>query len=175
VLEQFVSAISLDSVSVKAQPKKRSGFQLGGSRCPRLKKAIRKIRNRKRTRASLRPMCRPTGRRKTRASRPAAPSLKRGRRLQITDRTGAVEELLLELSGNRIPTQDHGSAQAPQDLLFDLSERGALVAMLSALNCPIEMNCNPILVFGQRRVVSALDFEIHSFRWANVAYWRAMR
>ena len=93
-----------------------------------------------------------TGRRKTRASRSAAPSLKRGRRLQITDRTGAVEELLLELSGNRIPTQDHGSAQAPQDLLFDLSERGALVAMLSALNCPIEMNRNPILVFGQRRV-----------------------
>jgi hypothetical protein len=37
-------------------------------------------------------------------------------------------------------------------LLFDLSERGALVAMLSALNCPIEMNRNPILVFGQRRV-----------------------
>ena len=84
-----------------------------------------------------------TGRRKTRASRSAAPSLKRGRRLQITDRTGAVEELLL---------LDHGSAQAPQDLLFDLRERGAVVAMLSGLNCPIEMNCHPFLVFGQRRV-----------------------
>ena len=149
-MRQFVSTISLDSVSVKAQPKNnrdanamRSGFQLGGSRCPRLKKVIRKIRNRKRTRASPRPMCRPTGRRKTRASRSAAPSLKRGRRLQITDRTGAVEELLL---------LDHGSAQAPQDLLFDLRERGAVVAMLSALNCPIEMNRHPFLVFGQRRV-----------------------
>ena len=95
-----VSAISLDSISVKAQPKNnrdtnamRSGFQLGGSRCPRLKKAIRKIRNRKRTRVSLRTMCLPTGRRKTRASRPAAPSLKRGRRAGVVSdrrRTASV-------------------------------------------------------------------------------------
>ena len=79
-------------------------------------------------------------------------SLQRDFLLQITDRTGAVEELLLELRGNRIPTHDHGSAQAPQDLLFDLSERGAVVAMLSGLNRPIEMNCHPFLVVGQRRV-----------------------
>jgi hypothetical protein len=79
-----VSAISLDSVPVKAQPKndrdtiaKRSGIQLGGSPCRKLKKAIRKIRNRRRTKASLRPMCRPTKRRKARASRPAARSRKR--------------------------------------------------------------------------------------------------
>ena len=79
-------------------------------------------------------------------------SLERGFLLQIPDRTGAVEDFLLELRGNGIPTHDHGSAQAPQDLLFDLSERGAVVAMLSALNRPIEMNCHPFLVFGQRRV-----------------------
>ena len=79
-----VSAISLDSVSVKAQPKnnrdtnaKRLGFQSGGSPCRRLKKAIRKIRNRRRTKPRLRPMCRPTRRRKARASRPAARSRKR--------------------------------------------------------------------------------------------------
>src|SRR5260370_36405159 len=79
-----VSAISLDSVSAKAQPRsnrdtnaKRSGFQSGGSPCRRLKKAIRKIRNRRRTKPSLRPMCRPTRRRKARASRPAARSRKR--------------------------------------------------------------------------------------------------
>jgi hypothetical protein len=78
------SAISLDSVSVKAQPEnnrdtnaKRSGFQSGGSPCRRLRKAIRKIRNRRRTKTSLRPMCRPTRRRKARASRPAARSRKR--------------------------------------------------------------------------------------------------
>ena len=79
-------------------------------------------------------------------------SLERGALLQIPNRTGAVEDFLLELRGNRIPTQDHSSAQAPQDLLFDLRERGAVVAMLSALNCPIEMNRHPFLVFGQRRV-----------------------
>jgi hypothetical protein len=72
--------------------------------------------------------------------------------LQIADRTGAVEKVLLELRGNRIPTHDHGTAQAPQDLLFDLRKHGAVVAGLSALNRPIEMNCHPFLVFGQRRV-----------------------
>ena len=79
-----VSRNSLDSVSVKAQPKnnrdtnaKRSGFQSGGSPCRRLKKAIREIRNRRQTKPRLRPMCRPTRRRKARASRPAARSRKR--------------------------------------------------------------------------------------------------
>src|SRR3974390_1373484 len=73
----MVSAISLDSVSAKAQPKnnrdantRRSGFQLGGSPCRRLKKAIRKIRNRRQTKTGPR-MCRPTRRRKARASQPA--------------------------------------------------------------------------------------------------------
>jgi hypothetical protein len=78
------SVISLDSVPVMAQPEnnrdtnaKRSVFQSGGSPCRRLKNAIRKIRNRRRTKTSLRPMCRPTRRRKARASRPAARSRKR--------------------------------------------------------------------------------------------------
>ena len=78
------AAILLDSVSVKAHPKnnrdtnaKRSGFQSGESLCRRLKKAIRKIRNRRRTKTSLRPMCRPTRRRKARASPPAVRSRKR--------------------------------------------------------------------------------------------------
>src|SRR3974377_1736398 len=73
----MVSAISLDSVSAKAQPKnnrdentRRSGVQLGGSPCRRLKKAIRKIRNRRQTKTGPR-MCRPTRRRKARASQPA--------------------------------------------------------------------------------------------------------
>jgi hypothetical protein len=74
----------LDSVSVKAQPKnsrdtnaKHSGFQSGGSPCRSLKKAIGKIRNRRRTKTSPRPMCRPTRRRKVWASRRAARSRKR--------------------------------------------------------------------------------------------------
>src|SRR6478672_958513 len=54
--------------------------------------------------------------------------------LQIADRTGAVEKLLLELRGNRIPTHHHGPAQALQDLLFDLRKHGAVVAGLSAVN-----------------------------------------
>src|SRR6202040_3279099 len=56
---------------------KRSGIQSGGTTCRRLKKAIRKIRNRRRTKTSLRPTCRTTRRRKARASRPAAHSRKR--------------------------------------------------------------------------------------------------
>ena len=46
-------------------------------------KGNKENKNRKRTRGSLRPMCLPTGRRKTRASRPSAPSLKRGRRAEV--------------------------------------------------------------------------------------------
>src|SRR3974390_2835470 len=73
----MVSPMSLDSVAAKVQPKnnrdantRRSGFQLGGSPCRRLKKAIRKIRNRRQTKTGPR-MCRPTRRRKARASQPA--------------------------------------------------------------------------------------------------------
>src|SRR4029077_5046055 len=51
--------------------------QTGGSPCRRLKKEIRKKRNRKRTRTSLRPMCRLTRRRKARASRPSTRSRER--------------------------------------------------------------------------------------------------
>src|SRR5271154_6313901 len=79
-----VSAISLDSVPVKAQPRsnsrhqrKRSGFQPGGSSCRRLKKAIRKIRNRRRTKTGLSRMYRRTRRRKAKASRAAVRSRKR--------------------------------------------------------------------------------------------------
>ena len=83
---------------------------------------------------------------------------------KFPNRTGAVEDFLLELRGNRIPTHDHGSSQAPQDLLFDLSERGAVVAM--------ELPSTPR--FRLASCSSALDCEIHSFRWANVAWWRGM-
>ena len=77
----LVSAISLDSVSLKAQPRdnqdtsaKRSSFQSGGSPCRRLKKAIRRTRSRRQTRASRGPLYRPTGRRRATESRPAARS-----------------------------------------------------------------------------------------------------
>ena len=45
-------------------------------------------------------------------------SLERRRLLQITDGTGAVEELPLELRGDGIPAHKHGRAQALQNLLF---------------------------------------------------------
>src|SRR5258705_4334151 len=69
-----VSANSLDSVPVKAQPKNNLS---GGSPCRRLKKEIRKVRNRRRTKTSPRPLCRPTRWRKARANRSAARSRKR--------------------------------------------------------------------------------------------------
>jgi hypothetical protein len=46
------------------------------------------------------------------------PSLERRCLLQVTDRTGAVEELPLELRGNSIPAHKHGRAQTLQNLLF---------------------------------------------------------
>jgi len=51
--------------------------QTGGPPCRRLKKEIRKKRNRRRTRTSLRPMCRHTRRHKARASRPSTRSRER--------------------------------------------------------------------------------------------------
>ena len=51
--------------------------QTGGPPCRRLKKEIRKKRNRRRTRTSLRPMCRLTRRHKARASRPSTRSRER--------------------------------------------------------------------------------------------------
>jgi hypothetical protein len=67
------------------------------------------------------------------------------RLLQITDGTGAVEELPLELRRNSIPAHKHGRAQALQNLVFFLSEG-------SALNRLIEMTRHPFFVFGKRRV-----------------------
>src|ERR1700722_3669960 len=79
----IVSNISLDSVPAKAQPKNKRdarrgvrAFKLRGLPCRRVKKAIRKIRNRRPTKIGLR-ACRHTSRRKTRQSRPAAGSEKR--------------------------------------------------------------------------------------------------
>jgi hypothetical protein len=63
--------------------------------------------------------------------------------LQITDGTGAVEELALELRGNSIPAHKHGRAQALQNLVFFLSEGSTVVVILSALNRLIEMNRHP--------------------------------
>jgi len=51
--------------------------QTGGPPCRRLKKEIRKKRNQRRTRTSLRPMCRLTRRHKARASRPSTRSRER--------------------------------------------------------------------------------------------------
>jgi hypothetical protein len=62
------------------------------------------------------------------------------RSLRITDGTGAVEELPLELRGNSIPAHKHGRAQALQNLVFFLSEGSTILAILSALSRLIEMN-----------------------------------
>jgi hypothetical protein len=53
------------------------------------------------------------------------PSLERRCLLQITDGTGAVEELPLELRGNGIPAHEHGFAQELQNLR---STRAALLS-----------------------------------------------
>jgi hypothetical protein len=53
--------------------------------------------------------------------------------LQITDGTGAVEELPLELRGNGIPAHKHGRAQIFQNLLFFVG-KGTTVVILSPLN-----------------------------------------
>src|SRR5258708_24410042 len=79
-------------------------------------------------------------------------SLQRRCLLQIHDCTGAVEELALELRGNSIPAHKHGRAQALQNLLFFLSDSSTVLAILSPLNCLIEMNCHPLFVFGKRRI-----------------------
>jgi hypothetical protein len=50
--------------------------------------------------------------------------------LEIINRTGAGEEFPLELRWNSIPTHDHGSAQAPQNLPFYLRKGGAVAAVL---------------------------------------------
>jgi hypothetical protein len=79
-------------------------------------------------------------------------SLERRRLLQVTDGTGAVEELPLELRGDSIPAHEHSRAQALQNLLFFLGKGSTVVAILSPLNRLIEMNRHPFFVFGKRRV-----------------------
>ena len=80
------------------------------------------------------------------------PSLERRCLLQITDGTGAVEELSLELRGDGIPAHKHGGAQALQDLLFFLGKGSTVVVILSPWNPLIGMDCHPLFVFGKRRV-----------------------
>ncbi len=81
------------------------------------------------------------------------PSLERRRLLQITDGAGALEELPLKLRGNGIPAHKHGRAQALQNLLFFLNNKGStVVVILSPLGRLIDMDCHPFFVFGKRCV-----------------------
>src|SRR5258706_13657566 len=61
------------------------------------------------------------------------PSLERRCLLQITDGTGAVEELPLELRGNGIPAHKHGRAQARgcPAFLLNIEKRSLPRLMLS--------------------------------------------
>jgi hypothetical protein len=90
--------------------------------------------------------------------------------LEITDGTGAVEELPLELRRNSIPAHKHGRAQALQNLVFFLSEGSTVVAILFALNRLIDEPPS-ILRFRQASCRSARDRGIHSFRSANAVCW----
>jgi hypothetical protein len=80
------------------------------------------------------------------------PSLERRCLLQITDGTGAVEELPSELCGNGIPAHKHGRAQALQNLFFFLGKGSTVVVILSRWNHLIGMDFHPLFVFGKRRV-----------------------
>src|SRR2546430_15722316 len=80
------------------------------------------------------------------------PSLERRCLLQITDGTGAVEELPLELRGNGIPAHKHGRAQTLQNLLFFVGKGSTVVVILSPLNRLIDIYCHPFFVFGKPRV-----------------------
>src|SRR5205807_8800101 len=66
--------------------------------------------------------------------------------LQITDGTGAVEELPLELRGNGIPAHKHGRAQTLQNLLFFVGKGSTVVVILSPLNRLIDIYCHPFFV-----------------------------
>jgi hypothetical protein len=72
--------------------------------------------------------------------------------LQITDGTGAVEELPLELRGYGIPAHDQGRAQALQDLLVFLGKRRTVFVVLDPLNRLIDMDCHPFFVFREHRI-----------------------
>src|SRR5205085_8777301 len=71
---------------------------------------------------------------------------------QIVEGTGAVEELPLELGGNRIPAHEQGGAQTLQNSLFFLSEDTTVVVILPPLDRLFGMACHPFFVFGKRRV-----------------------
>src|SRR6202030_1585540 len=66
-------------------------------------------------------------------------SLERRRLLHITDGTGAVEELPLELRGNGIPAHKHGRAQTLQNLRFFVGKGSTVVVILSPLNRLIDI------------------------------------
>jgi hypothetical protein len=51
---------------------------------------------------------------------------------------------------------EHGRAQALQNLLFFLGEGSTVVAILSPLNRPIDMDRHPFFVFGKR--ISLISF-----------------
>jgi hypothetical protein len=76
----------------------------------------------------------------------------RRRLLQITDGTGAAEELPLEIRGNGIPAHKHGRAQTLQNLLFFVGKGSTVVVIPFPLNRLIDMDCQPFFVFGKRRV-----------------------
>ena len=59
--------------------------------------------------------------------------------LQITDGTGTVEELPLELRGNGIPAHEHGFTQELQNLLFFLNKGSTIVVIFSPLNRLIDI------------------------------------
>jgi len=80
------------------------------------------------------------------------PSLEWRCLLQITDATGAVEELPLEFRGNGIPAHKHGRAQTLQNLLFFLNKGSTVVVIFYPLDRLIDMDCHPFFVFGKRRV-----------------------
>src|SRR5436190_694377 len=147
--------ISLDSVSVKAQPgndegtdAKRSGLQSGGSPCRRLKKAIRKARNRRRTQTSPRPICRPTRRRKARASPPAARSRKRpdvGARAQDHLTHEPTKHFLLTFRSRSRIHRDVWALRSTADRHISLYCPGLFDTLLFRANAP-PFDC----VFGGR-------------------------
>jgi len=99
-------------------------------------------------------------------------SLERRCLLQITDGTGAVEELPLELRGNGIPAHKRGRAQTLQNLLFFVGKGSTVVVILSPLNRLIDNGLPSILRFRQASCRSAQDGGIPSFRSANAVCWR---
>src|SRR5260221_7379881 len=95
------------------------------------------------------------------------PSFERRCLLQITDGTGAVEELPLELRGNSIPAHKHGRAQALQNLLFFLSDSSNGSRYPFSVESSYRDELPSTLRFRQASCRSARDRGIHSFPSAN--------